>query len=92
MKAKDKKAIAILNEEIEVLRAREVELEKMWDEMWERDDVEAVKASVEQYGEEYEAIDSKVSAIRGKIREIRDADLIARGYGHELNLARANID
>lgn len=92
MKAKDKKAIALLKAEIVVLNEREVEMEKMFDALWDAGKKDEWKIAVDAGSEEYEAIDGKIEMIRRKIREINDADLYARGYFHEINLARANID
>lgn len=92
MKAKSKKAIAEIQSKIGALKAREDELQAMFDAEFEKDDIESYKALVNEFGEEYESIDSKIYKLRDEIRFIRDQDLIDRGYFHELNLARANID
>ncbi len=92
MKAKDKKAIEALKSEIKVLKDREVELEKSWDALWDAGKKDEWKLAVDAGNEEYEAIDGKIENIYREIRAIRDKDIIDRGYFHELNLARANID
>lgn len=92
MKAIDKKRIVKLNEEIEALKAREVEMEKHWDDLWEIGERDAYRKAVDELSAEYEGIDAEIGKRRDEIRRIRDNDLIARGYGHSLALARANID
>lgn len=92
MKAKDKKAIEVINAKIEALKAREDEIGNYWDEIYEKGDMDVYRREVEKLSEEWEAIDGKIEEHRREIREIRDKDLYARGYFHEINLARANID
>lgn len=92
MKAKDKKAIAALNEQIVALQAREKLIEKEWDDIWESGDRDLYNAKVNQLSPEWDGIDPKIAELRDQIRRIKDQDLYDKGYYHELSLARANID
>lgn len=92
MKAKDKKAIAVLEAEIKALLVRESAIEKFLDDLYDNHGVDAWKASVAELDDEYSSIGDKVNKKRDEIRKIKDADIYARGLGHSLELARANID
>lgn len=92
MKAKDKKAIEALKAEIKALNDREKELEDELDDLWDAGKKEEWKIAVEASRAEYDGIDRKIENLGRKIRAIRDKDMFDKGYFHEINLARGNID